>query len=100
MIDNLAYVDFCYFRTVGKASSEMKLYFPLPDVPYCEASSDLYRCTRGNVELMLNQRASYLSGQYIYGNAILANIGYSRKTSNLYHENVSICSYYRFVLLT
>ncbi|XP_042421447.1 small RNA 2'-O-methyltransferase-like isoform X2 [Zingiber officinale] len=85
-------------RTVGKASSELKLYFPLPHVPYCEASSYLYRRTRGNVELMLNQRASYLSGQYIYGNAILANIGYSWKTTSLYHENVSICSYYRMLL--
>ncbi|XP_074570629.1 small RNA 2'-O-methyltransferase isoform X2 [Curcuma longa] len=85
-------------RTVGKASSELKLYFPLPDIPFCEASSDLYRCTRGNVELMLNQRASCLSGQYVYGNAILANIGYSWKTTNLYQENVSICSYYRMLL--
>ncbi|OAY71500.1 Small RNA 2'-O-methyltransferase, partial [Ananas comosus] len=70
-------------RTVGKASSDMKLYFPIPEA-----------CIDVNMERLLNKRASYFSGQSIYGNAIFANIGYTRKSSELFCEDVSLCSYY------
>lgn len=81
------FVMYLYSRTVGKASSDMKLYFPIP-----EAYIDV------NMERLLNKRASYFSGQSIYGNAIFANIGYTRKSSELFCEDVSLCSYYRSVL--
>nr|CAD1832064.1 unnamed protein product [Ananas comosus var. bracteatus] len=74
-------------RTVGKASSDMKLYFPIPEA-----------CIDVNMERLLNKRASYFSGQSIYGNAIFANIGYTRKSSELFCEDVSLCSYYRMLL--
>lgn len=101
MIDKLARQCFCYSRTVGKASSEMKLYFPLPEVSHLDASSGLLPNPEGNVDIddpMINLRASYLSGQDIYGDAILACIGYSWKSSDLFFEDVSLCTYYRSVL--
>lgn len=47
-----------------------------------------------------NARASYFSGHAIYGNAILASIGYTWKSMDLFHEDVSLQSYYRFPLIS
>ncbi|XP_008812123.2 small RNA 2'-O-methyltransferase [Phoenix dactylifera] len=88
-------------RTVGKASSEMKLYFPIPEAPLMASiSSDLHATVEGNIktETILNKRASYFSGQKIYGDAVLANIGYTWKSSDLFYEDISLCSYYRMLL--
>lgn len=89
-------------RTVGKASSEMKLYFPIPEVALgsSNSSGDLLSDVEGNASLKSrqNKRASYLSGQNIYDDAILANVGYTRKSSELFFEDVSPCSYYRMIL--
>lgn len=46
----------------------------------------------------LNTRASYLSGQNVYGDAILASIGYTWKSTDISYEDVSLCSYYRYIL--
>lgn len=51
-------------------------------------------------EIYLNTRASYLCGQDIYGDAILATIGYLWKSYDLFHEDVSSRTYYRFLLLS
>ncbi|CAL9192459.1 unnamed protein product [Musa hybrid cultivar] len=88
-------------RTVGKASSEMKVYFPYPEVPhFSDSSSGLKTSSEGKVSIepIINQRASYLSGQDIYGDAILANIGYTWKSPYLFYEDVSLCTYYRMLL--
>lgn len=87
-------------RTVGRASSEMKLYFPNPEAPMLSSiSSELPSVVREiNAEPILNKRASYFSGQNIRGNAILANVGYTWKSSDLFCEDVSLCSYYRMLL--
>ncbi|WOK94764.1 small RNA 2'-O-methyltransferase isoform X1 [Canna indica] len=88
-------------RTVGKASSEMKLYFPFREVAHSRDDSlGLFTNPKGNehIDSMLNKRACYLSGQDIYGDAILANIGYSWKSSNLFYEDVSLSTYYRLLL--
>nr|XP_019711114.1 small RNA 2'-O-methyltransferase isoform X2 [Elaeis guineensis] len=88
-------------RTVGKASSEMKLYFPNLEAPFLASiSSDIHANVEGNIKMepILNKRASYLSCQNIYGDAILANIGYKWKSPDLFYEDISLCSYYRMLL--
>lgn len=79
----------------------MKVYFPYPEVPhFSDSSSGLKTSSEGKVSIepIINQRASYLSGQDIYGDAILANIGYTWKSPYLFYEDVSLCTYYRSVL--
>ncbi|KAJ6802184.1 small RNA 2'-O-methyltransferase-like [Iris pallida] len=88
-------------RTLGKASSEMKLYFSAPEIPAAPSDCvDVFSKAEQNdhLEPVLNKRASYLSGQRIYGDAILANVGYTRKSSDLFYEDVSYCTYYRMLL--
>lgn len=48
----------------------------------------------------LNERASYFSGHDIYGDAILASIGYTWKSKDLSYEDVSVQSYYRSAYFT
>ncbi|KAI0495708.1 hypothetical protein KFK09_022011 [Dendrobium nobile] len=88
-------------RTVGKASSEIRLYFSAPDVPFLTSDSSMeVPMIEGNVNLdkILNERASYLSGQCIYGNAIMAHVGYTWKSSNLFFEDIWLSTYYRMIL--
>ncbi|KAL4563713.1 hypothetical protein LXL04_027758 [Taraxacum kok-saghyz] len=80
-------------RGIGKASSETRLYFC--DPKSCEL--DLVK-EDGQREGLLNTRASYLCGQDIYGDAILATIGYLWKSYDLFHEDVSSRTYYRLLL--
>lgn len=91
-----------FFRTVGKASSEMKLYFSVPEAALAlsESSAEIHSNIEGDASLepMLNMRASYLSGQTIYGDAILANIGYTWRSGDLFFEDVSLSTYYRSVM--
>lgn len=83
-------------RTIGKASSEMRFYFTAPQCLFSSSAKDVVSAT--DFEAVVNKRASYISGQTICGDAILANIGYTRRssTSNLLYEDVSLCTYYRF----
>ncbi|XP_052181604.1 small RNA 2'-O-methyltransferase isoform X2 [Diospyros lotus] len=79
-------------RTIGKASSEMRLYF-------CASNSHLDPsleavCSKG----FLNARASYLSGHLIDGDAILASIGYTWKPTDLFYDDVSLGTYYRVLI--
>ncbi|KAA8519342.1 hypothetical protein F0562_013598 [Nyssa sinensis] len=82
-------------RTIGKAASEMRLYFPAPMVYPMDPSSELHAKEAVQFEGSLNARASYISGQVIYGDAILASIGYTWKSTDLFHEDVSLRTYYR-----
>ncbi|ONK61411.1 uncharacterized protein A4U43_C08F29630 [Asparagus officinalis] len=90
-------------RIVGKASSEMRLYFSAPEyaVTFSDSTADVCSNTDGNASLepLLNKQASYLSGQAIYGDAILVNVGYAWKSPGLFYENVNLCTYYRSVRL-
>ncbi|XP_071698124.1 small RNA 2'-O-methyltransferase [Rutidosis leptorrhynchoides] len=72
-------------RCVGKASSETRFYFKAPKA---DLENGVY----------LNARASYLSGQDIYGDAILATIGYLWKSCDLLHEDVTLRTYYRLLM--
>lgn len=86
-------------RNIGKASSETRLFF---------AARQSYLLDRSFVsgngketihfEGSLNARARYLSGQDIVGDAILACIGYTRKSRDLFYEDVTVRLYYRMLL--
>ncbi|KAL9249208.1 Small RNA 2'-O-methyltransferase-like protein [Drosera capensis] len=83
-------------RPIGKASSEMRLYFSaletcnLVSVP--DSSFPKEALQRNG---SFNARASYLAGQVVYGNAILASVGYRRKSTDIFYEDVSLRSYFR-----
>ncbi|PIN12640.1 putative protein HEN1/CORYMBOSA2 [Handroanthus impetiginosus] len=85
-------------RTIGKASSEMRIYSSAPkkhvfdDFPKPQVKQATY------FEGSLNARASYFTGQEIYGDAILASIGYTWKSTDLFHEAVSLRLYYRMLV--
>ncbi|KAG2631798.1 hypothetical protein PVAP13_2NG047950 [Panicum virgatum] len=87
-------------RTIGKASSEIRLYFAAPSVHFVsDMSKNVLACHGdGDINCQVNKRASYISGQTIYGDALLANIGYTRRDSELHTEDVNLCTYYRILL--
>lgn len=45
----------------------------------------------------VNTIATYLSGQEICGDAILASVGYTWKSTDLFYEDLSLRAYYRYV---
>ncbi|KAK1304231.1 Small RNA 2'-O-methyltransferase [Acorus calamus] len=87
-------------RTIGKASSEMRLYFSALGVPFLARDSSLEFLVNAqeHAEPIFNERASCISGQNIYGDAILANVGYTWRSPDLLHEDVSLGTYYRMLL--
>ncbi|KAF8028801.1 hypothetical protein BT93_E1455 [Corymbia citriodora subsp. variegata] len=85
-------------RPIGKASSETRLYFVGSDSLFVEPSSDLNGKKPDIFEGSMNARASYLAGQEVYGGAILASIGYTWKSKDLFHEDVFLKSYYRMLI--
>lgn len=85
-----------FHRPVGRASSETRLYFAASGTFLSDLSSDLLDLKEAlHFGEPLNARATYLCGQDIYGDAILANIGYTWKNKDLFHENIGLQSYYR-----
>jgi len=95
-IDDFEHLSHC--RTIGKASSEIRLYFAAPSVHFVsDMSKNVLACHGdGDINCQVNKRASYISGQTIYGDALLANIGYTRRDSELHTEDVNLCTYYRY----
>ncbi|KAL6179001.1 hypothetical protein ACLB2K_050517 [Fragaria x ananassa] len=85
-------------RPTGKASSETRLHFAAPNQYLLDISSDLHAKEVRTFEGSLNARASYLSGQDIFGDAILATIGYTWRSKDLFYEGVSVKSYYRMFI--
>lgn len=87
------------YRPIGKASSEVRLYFAASELDTLELSSDLSSAKSDmHSKGSCNTRASYLSGEDIYGDAILASIGYTWKSKDLFHEDLSLQSYYRSLM--
>ncbi|KAE8008261.1 hypothetical protein FH972_004790 [Carpinus fangiana] len=86
-------------RTVGKASSETRVYFAVHQSYLLDTSSDPLNVKEAlHFEGSLNARASCFCGQGIYGDAILASIGYTRKSKDLIFEDVSVQLYYRMLI--
>lgn len=89
--------DIIISRTIGKASSEMRMYSSAPKCLFHNMSEPQAK-QASNVEGSLNIRASYFAGQEVYGDAILASVGYTWKSTDLFHEAISLCSYYRILV--
>ncbi|KAL3632358.1 hypothetical protein CASFOL_025342 [Castilleja foliolosa] len=86
-------------RVIGKASSEMRIYSPAPKQLLFDDLSEPKVKQAGHFEGLLNDRASYFAGQEIYGDAILANVGYTwRSPTDLFREAVPLRSYYRMLV--
>ncbi|OMO83239.1 Double-stranded RNA-binding protein [Corchorus capsularis] len=85
-------------RTIGKASSETRFYLAAPKSFPIDIPSDHLNDKALKFGEPLNARASYICGQNIYGDSILASIGYTWKSQDLFHEDVTLQSYYRMVI--
>ncbi|KAK3430588.1 hypothetical protein EUGRSUZ_K01946 [Eucalyptus grandis] len=85
-------------RPIGKSSSETRLYFVASDLQFVEPSSELNGKKPDIFEGSMNARASYLAGQEVYGGAIMASIGYTWKSKDLFHEDVFLKTYYRMLI--
>ncbi|KAK2981401.1 hypothetical protein RJ640_017989, partial [Escallonia rubra] len=83
-------------RTIGKVSSEVRLYCCASKSYQLDSSSDPH--AKEAVQGSLNERASYFAGHLIYGDAILASIGYTWRSTDLFYEDVSLHTYYRLLL--
>ncbi|CAN4081978.1 unnamed protein product [Withania somnifera] len=84
-------------RIIGKASSEMRLYFCAPESTAVGPSSELYMKQASSFKRYVNTIATYLSGQEICGDAILASVGYTWKSTDLFYEDLSLRAYYRIL---
>jgi hypothetical protein len=71
------------------------VYFATNQSYFLDTSSDQEAF---QFEGSLNARASCLGGQGIYGDAILASIGYKWNSKDLFYEDVSLQLYYRSLL--
>jgi len=67
-------------RTIGKASSEIRLYFAAPNIHVVSDISKHALACHGDGDI----------------NWLLANIGYTRRDSKLQTEDVNLCTYYRY----
>ncbi|XVF26334.1 hypothetical protein REPUB_Repub14bG0007300 [Reevesia pubescens] len=85
-------------RTIGKASSETRFYFAAPKSYPLDISPDLLNAKVVTFGGPLNARAGYICGQDVYGDSILASIGYTWKCQDLFYEDVTLQSYYRMLL--
>ncbi|KAK7267183.1 hypothetical protein RIF29_19848 [Crotalaria pallida] len=91
--------DVLISRNLGRASSETRLFFAATNSYLLDQSSKMPNGKEAHhFEGSLNVRASYLSGQDIIGDAILASIGYTWKSRDLFYEDVMLQSYYRMLV--
>jgi len=86
----------------GKAScgSECRLYSEIPK-KYLDNSSDASGTSNedsSHIVKSRNARASYICGQDIHGDAILASVGYRWKSDDLDYDDVTVNSFYRSLL--
>ncbi|XP_010537614.1 PREDICTED: small RNA 2'-O-methyltransferase [Tarenaya hassleriana] len=88
-------------RMVGRSSSDTRLYSAIPKWKSLDISSKASGPSNDEEESSKkyrNARASYVCGQDIYGDAIMASVGYTWKSHNLHCNDVTLTSYYRICL--
>ncbi|KAL8138695.1 hypothetical protein V2J09_004696 [Rumex salicifolius] len=85
-------------RTIGKASSEMRLYFLASETCSLDTLSDSPGLKDSVYDKKFNMRASFLFGQEVYGTAILASIGYTWRSADLFYEDVTLRTYFRLLV--
>lgn len=91
---------FLFCRTIGKASSESRLYFSALETRNFNSKLELYNAEESDSDRSFNIYASYLLGQPVYGNAILASVAYTWRGAELFNEDVSLRSYFRSLSLS
>ncbi|KAK9714443.1 hypothetical protein RND81_06G094900 [Saponaria officinalis] len=85
-------------RTIGKSSSETRLYFSAQETYNLFPDPEFDNTKKvSSFDSSFNVRASYLLGQHVYGNAILASVGYTWRGAELFCEDVSVRSYFRML---
>ncbi|KAL9224853.1 hypothetical protein vseg_000848 [Gypsophila vaccaria] len=86
-------------RTIGKSSSETRLYFSAQETNNCIPDQEFDNTkVVSSFDSLFNVRASFLLGQHVYGNAILASVGYTWRGAELVCEDVSVRSYFRMLV--
>lgn len=86
-------------RTIGKANSEMRLYISALEANNLNPVSEFRAGEKLSCyDCSFNLHASYLLGQQVYGNVILASIGYTWRGAELFHEDVSRRAYFRMLV--
>ncbi|XP_057246979.1 small RNA 2'-O-methyltransferase isoform X3 [Beta vulgaris subsp. vulgaris] len=86
-------------RTIGKASSESRLYYSASEPSNLDSVLVSHEANELSYsDSSFNVRASYMLGQHVYGNAILASVGYTWRGAELFNEDVSMRSYYRMLV--
>lgn len=85
-------------RTIGKASSEMRLYFLASETFNMDSLSGSQGLKDSVYDKKFNTRASFMFGQKVYGSAILASIGYTWKSADLFYEDVTLRTYFRMLV--
>ncbi|XP_038691372.1 small RNA 2'-O-methyltransferase isoform X2 [Tripterygium wilfordii] len=84
-------------KNIGKGSSDTRFYFAAPEPFLLDLSSD-HLHVKLHSEGSLNARASYICGQDIYGDAIMASVGYTWRSKDLFSEDMSLRLYYRMLI--
>lgn len=88
-------------RTIGKASSgyECRVYSAVPKL---KASDNSWKAhgkrpvaESSHLEKTQNGKASLVCGLDIHGDAIVASVGYTRRSHDLKHDDVTLKSFYR-----
>ncbi|KAL9673177.1 hypothetical protein QQ045_029431 [Rhodiola kirilowii] len=82
-------------RTIGRASSETRLYFYAPGNLMLDGFN---ASEQVKDKIYINHRASCLSGQHIYGGALMASVGYTWKAADLFHDDLTLKTYYRMII--
>ncbi|CAM9000829.1 unnamed protein product [Rhodiola kirilowii] len=82
-------------RTIGKASSETRLYCSAPGNLMLDGFN---ASEQVKDKIYINHRASCLSGQHIYGGALMASVGYTWKAVDLFHDDLTLKTYYRMII--
>ncbi|XP_021724803.1 LOW QUALITY PROTEIN: small RNA 2'-O-methyltransferase-like [Chenopodium quinoa] len=86
-------------RTIGKTSSESRLYFSALETHNLNSDSEfICAIEQPDFDSSFNIRASYLLGQHVYDNAILASVGYTWRGAELFNEDVSLRTYFRMLI--
>lgn len=89
-------MSFSVHRTIGKASSESRLYYSALEPCNLNYGWEIHDAKElVSSDSTFNVRASYLMGQLVYGNAILASVGYTWRGVELFNEDISLQSYFR-----
>ncbi|ESQ55292.1 hypothetical protein EUTSA_v10024347mg [Eutrema salsugineum] len=88
-------------RTIGKTSSgyECRVYSAIPELRSFDNSWKAHGkrpvAESSHLEKSRNAKASFVCGQDVHGDAIVASVGYQWRSHGLEHDDVTLKSFYR-----